>query len=129
MSDKIKFKHYDVSKGSYETYEKDYRFSVGFEYDPEDHTVCGPILNYLNPYRKLRKGISYFRDNNKNSIISRCSAINLSVVIPVILWELEQKNIKATVSWTENQALIISFPNEAEHTLFMFRFHDIFGTI
>lgn len=126
MSNKIKFKFYNVNIATYETADN---FSVGFEYDPKDNTVCGPILSYFDPGRKLRKGVSYFRSNGTNSIISRCAALNLSVIIPVFMWELEQKKITAKIEWTKEQALIINFPNKAEHSLFMFRFNDMFGKI
>lgn len=125
----IKFKFFNVEKDTYETYDKDDNLNVGFEYDPEDHTVAGVIITYLDPNRKLRKGTTYFREHEENSIITRCSQLNLIVLIPVLMWELEQKNIKAKISWTQNQALIIEFPNKAEQSLFLFRFHDIFGKI
>lgn len=127
MSDKIKFKFYDVSKATYEIYEENDGCHVGFEYDPKNHTVCGAILNYFNPGRKLRKGVSYFISNGANSIISRRCALNLSIIIPVLLWEFKQKKITASLEWTDKQALIINFPSEAELSLFMFRWFDIFG--
>jgi hypothetical protein len=105
-------------------------FGVGgtsFEYNIEKHSICGPLVEYLDPYHKLREGITYFRGNGENSIISRVTKINLPLVIPVLRWELEQKKIEASVTYTEAQALIINFKDKADYALFMFRFNDIFG--
>jgi hypothetical protein len=127
MIDRIRFKFYDGKTPRYELHDPNDFSTIGFEYKIDTNTVCGTLIHYLDPYNKLRPGVTYFRSNGENSIVTRVSEINLMVMIPVLRWKLEQLKIDAEVTYQPNDALVINFSNEAEYSLFMFRFYDIFG--
>jgi hypothetical protein len=124
----IRFKYYDGKTSSYHIIDEVYHLNDrGFEYNVGKNSVAGTMIDYLDPYNKLKRGVTYFRSNGENSIVTRVSKINLCVVIPVLRWKLEQLYIKADVTYQPEEALVINFPNKAEYSLFMFRFDDIFG--